>query len=156
MFFFCLMSPNIAFLLVQYQNQRKNQHQFSLRWKKMTLDPLTITMGISTELGFKGIYRQQNRLATCAKFCQSLFLSFIITSFYLSSTDNLLLLISLLFWDPSVPIRFLLLFCWSQVFVRLRDEALPSLEGFFFQGWKYERIPLSQVGCCAPVHSSSQ
>ena len=39
----------------------------------LTQDPLTITMGISTGLG---IYRQQNRLATCAKFCQSLFLSF--------------------------------------------------------------------------------
>lgn len=38
----------------------------------LTQDPLTITMGISTGLGFKGIYRQQNRLATCAKFCQSL------------------------------------------------------------------------------------
>lgn len=42
----------------------------------LTQDPLTITMGISTGLGFKGIYRQQNRLATCAKFCQSLVLSF--------------------------------------------------------------------------------
>ena len=26
LFSLCLMSPNIAFLLVQYQNQRKNQH----------------------------------------------------------------------------------------------------------------------------------
>lgn len=45
----------------------------------------------------------------------------------------MLFLISLLFWDPSVLIRFLLLFCWCQVFVRVRDEALPSWEGFFFK-----------------------
>lgn len=121
----------------------------------LTQDPLTITMGISTGLGFKGIYRQQNRLATCAKFCQSLsclnyFILLIINGQFAIFDKSTIL-------RSSVLIRFLLLFCCSQVFVRLRDEALPCfLRGILFQGWKYERIPRSQVGCCAPVHSSSQ